>query len=281
MVADAAGAQDPSYGSSSAPGPLLTGRTALVTGGAKGIGAAVARQFAAHGARVIVVDVDGEALESLASENPSVTPVRADATDPATAQRCAAHEVDVLVNNVGDFLRPATPFAEADSDEWAQLGAINLDHAMHMTRALLPGMIARGRGGSIINMTTVEAHRGIPGQVVYSTYKAALRHFTRSLALEVGRSGVRVNAIAPDLIETPQVPYERIVSDEDRGKWPLWAPLGGPGRPEDVAGPALFLASELARYVTGTTLHVDGGSHAAGGWYPRADGKWVNRPLNP
>lgn len=263
------------------PGPLLTGRTALVTGGAKGIGAAVTRLFAEHGAKVVVVDIDGDALSTLERDIPGVRTVEADVTDPSTAVRCADLEVDVLVNNVGDFLRPATRFADASPDEWGPLGAANFEHAMRMTHAVLPGMAARGRGGSIVNMTTVEAHRGIPGQTVYASYKAALRHFTRSLALEVGRDGIRVNAVAPDLIETPQVPYERLVADEDRGKWPLWAPLGGPGRPEDVAGPTLFLASDLARYVTGTTVHVDGGSHAAGGWFARADGKWVNRPLNP
>lgn len=263
------------------PGQLLAGKTALITGGAKGIGAAVIRLFVDHGAHVVAVDIDGAALGALADEVPAAQIVQADATDPATAVRCADFEVDVLVNNVGDFLRPATAFAEADPLEWRGLGAVNLDHAMHMCHALLPGMKARGRGGAIINMTTVEAHRGIPGQTVYATYKAALRHFTRSLALEVGCDGIRVNAIAPDLIETPQVPYEEIVAEEDRGKWPLWAPLGGPGRPADVAGPAVFLASDLARYITGTTLHVDGGSHAAGGWFARADGSWVNRPLNP
>ncbi|WP_200174855.1 SDR family NAD(P)-dependent oxidoreductase [Tomitella cavernea] len=263
------------------PGPLLEGKTALITGAAKGIGAAVTRLFVEHGAQVIAVDIDGAALGALAVEVPSARIVEADATDPATAAQCAGFEVDVLVNNVGHFLRPATPFAEADPDEWARLGVVNFDHALRMTHAVLPGMAARGRGGSIVNMTTVEAHRGIPGQTVYASYKAALRHFTRSLALEVGRDGIRVNAIAPDLIETPQVPYERLVTEGDRDKWPLWAPLGGPGRPDDIAGPALFLASDLARYVTGTTVHVDGGSHAAGGWFARPDGTWVNRPLNP
>ncbi|WP_182358866.1 SDR family NAD(P)-dependent oxidoreductase [Tomitella gaofuii] len=263
------------------PGRLLEGKTALITGAAKGIGAAVARLFAEHGAHVVAVDIDADALGALGEGVPSAALVEADVTDPATAARCAGFEVDVLVNNVGDFLRPATPFADAGPDEWARLGAVNFDHALHMTHALLPGMAARGRGGSIINMTTVEAHRGIPGQTVYASFKAALRHFTRSLALEVGRDGIRVNAVAPDLIETPQVPYGRLVAEAHRDRWPLWAPLGGPGRPEDVAGPALFLASDLSRFVTGTTVHVDGGSHAAGGWFARPDGTWVNRPLDP
>nr|WP_280469146.1 SDR family oxidoreductase [Nocardia cyriacigeorgica] len=114
-----------------------------------------------------------------------------------------------------------------------------------------------------------------------SGYKAALTAFTRSLAAEVGPSGIRVNAIAPDLIESPQVPYDKLVPEADRHLWPTWSPLGGPGRPEDVAGVALFLASELSRFVTGGTVHVDGGTHAAGGWVPRRSGGWTNRPRNP
>ena len=107
---------------------------------------------------------------------------------------------------------------------------------------------------------------------------AALTQFTRSLGVEIGRTGVRVNAIAPDLIESVQVPYRTIVPADDWDKWPGWAPLGGPGQPVDIAGPALFLASDLARYITGTVIHVDGGSHAAGGWFPTEEGGWTNRP---
>lgn len=262
-------------------GPQLAGKTAVVTGGANGIGAAVSRVFAAHGAQVVLVDTDADAANSLAAEHKGIRAVVADATDPAVAQDLADVEPDVLVNNVGDFLRAPVMFADEDPAAWHGMAEINLGHAMRITHAVLPGMIERGRGGSIINMTTVEAHRGIPGHVVYATYKAALRHFTRSLALEVGKHGIRVNAVAPDLIETPQVPYGRIVPEADRRHWPQWAPLGGPGQPADVAGPALFLASDMARYVTGTTVHVDGGSDAAGGWFARPDGSWTNRPVNP
>lgn len=259
------------------PGPLLTGRRAVVTGGSAGIGAAITRALAAHGATVLVVDPGpvpeppGDGVEYLTR----------DVLDPTVDDHVREHRPDVLVNNVGHFVRPPRPFAESDPGFWPELADVNLDHAMRLTHAVLPGMTERC-GGSIINLTTVEAHRAIPGHVVYSTYKAALRHFTHSLGVEVGRHGIRVNAIAPDLIETPQVPYAAIVPDEDRHRWPSWAPLGGPGRPDDIAGAALFLASDLARYVTGTTLHVDGGSHAAGGWFPRDDGEgWTNRPRRP
>ena len=182
------------------PSASLANKCALVTGAAKGIGAAVATLFAENGARVVAVDVDAGALEELAHLE-RIEPVVADVTDPGFPARVVHHEPDVLVNNVGDFLRPPLAFADADPEEWDGLAEINLGHALRLTRALLPGMIERGRGGSIINLTTVEAHRGIPGHVLYSTYKAALRHFTRSLALEVGPHRIRVNNIAPDLIE--------------------------------------------------------------------------------
>lgn len=261
-------------------GPLLGDRTALVTGGARGIGAAIAGLFAAHDARVVIIDTDGAAATELADRVPGVTAVVADVTDPEVAREAATHEVDILVNSVGDFLRPSATFADSPSDEWDGIADVNLGHALRFTHAILPGMIERARGGSIINLTTVEAHRGIPGHVMYSAYKAALRHFTRSLSLEVGRHGIRVNAVAPDLIETPQVPYDQLVAPDDRHRWAQWAPLGGPGTADDVAGPALFLASDLSRYVTGTTVHVDGGSHAAGGWFARAAGGWTNRPTD-
>ncbi|EGD54724.1 short chain dehydrogenase [Gordonia neofelifaecis NRRL B-59395] len=187
---------------------------------------------------------------------------------------------DIAVNNVGHFIRPPTSFVDADPSEWARLHDINFGYALRTTHALLPAMI-RARRGAVINLTSVEAHRAIPGHTVYSAYKAALMQFTRSVAAEVGHYGVRVNAIAPDLIETPQVPYADLVPREHEHMWERWSPLGGPGQPVDVAGAAVFLASDLSRFTTGTTVHVGGGTEVAGGWFRRGDGGWTNRPLNP
>src|SRR5699024_3702248 len=125
-------------------GPLLTGKTAIVTGGAKGIGAAVTRLFAAHGAHVVVVDTDASCAAALAGETAAITTVVADVTDPGVALGLAVHEADILVNNVGDFRRSATAFVDADSSEWDGLHQINLGHALHATHAVLPGMIERG-----------------------------------------------------------------------------------------------------------------------------------------
>jgi NAD(P)-dependent dehydrogenase (short-subunit alcohol dehydrogenase family) len=265
------------------PGPLMTGLTAVVTGGSRGIGGAVTRAFAAHGARVLCVDSDtSEAPQAPPAAPGTIELLALDVTDGEAAGRIAgAVEPDVVVHNVGHFLRPPRRFVDDDAADQARLLEINVDHVWALTRALLPGMVERGRGGSVVTMTTVEAHRAIPGHAIYSGAKAALTAWSRSMALEHGADGIRFNCIAPDLIDTPQVPYDRLVPEEDRWRWRLWAPLGRPGRPEDVAGAAVFLASPLSAFVTGTTVHVDGGSRAAGGWFPRESGGWTNRPRDP
>jgi NAD(P)-dependent dehydrogenase (short-subunit alcohol dehydrogenase family) len=267
------------------PGPLLDGRAAIVTGGAAGIGGAISAAFLAHGASVLAVDNDGGALarlrESVGDAGLATLELDVTADGAAAAIAAAAPEADVLVNNVGHFLRPPADFATEDAAAWDAQRAINLDHVLAVTRAVLPGMIERGRGGSIVNLTTVEAVRGIPGHAVYSACKAAVVAFGRSLALELGVHGIRVNDIAPDVIESPQLPYADWVPESERWRWRTWVPLARPGKPEDVAGAALFLASPLSEFVTGTTIHVDGGTKAAGGWYPRDEGGWTNRPLSP
>lgn len=263
------------------PGALLTGRRAVVTGGAAGIGAAIARAFAAHGADVLVADTEPiGSPEFDPSAGGAITHVVWDVRTAPCPPELVGYRPHVLVNNVGHYLRPPRTFATDTPTMWEELHNINFAHILPLTQALLPGMTER-RDGSIINLTTVEAHRAIPGHAVYSGYKAALTEFTRSLAAEVGPSGIRVNAIAPDLIESVQVPYATLVPEEDQPLWPTWSPLGGPGQPQDVAGVALFLASGLSRFVTGGTIHVDGGTHATGGWVPRHSGGWTNRPRNP
>jgi len=195
------------------------------------------------------------------------------------AQRvCGA--IDILVNNVGDYLA-AKPFLETTEEDWESLYRINLKHVFLCTQAIAPTMIARGAGGSIINLSTVEAFRGIPHCAVYSAFKGGVTQFTKSLALEMAQYRIRVNAVAPDVTQSLQVPYDRWVPVEQRHLIPLWVPLGRFGMPEDIAGAALFLASDLSRFMTGTTVHVDGGTYAAGGWYRTQRGGWTNSPLDP
>ena len=189
--------------------------------------------------------------------------------------------VDVLVNNVGHYLYRAADFVDTAPDEWNALYRVNLEHVFICCRAFVPGMIERARGGSVINLSTVEAFRGKPQSAVYAAFKGGVTQFTKSLALELGAHGIRVNAIAPDLTQSVQVPYDRWVPEGQQHLIPTWVPLGRFGMPDDIAGVALFLASELSAFVTGTTVHADGGSYAAGGWFRTERGGWTNRPLAP
>jgi NAD(P)-dependent dehydrogenase (short-subunit alcohol dehydrogenase family) len=263
------------------PGPLLTGKRAVVTGGGGGIGRGIAELFTAHGASVVVAEVDGARSESIRGVVDVVVECDVTTPDGVRALVDAAGDVDVLVNNVGHFLFGRHDFADSTEDEWARLHEVNFLHVLRCTRAFLPGMLARGRGGSIVSLSTVEAFRGVPQHAVYSAYKAAISAFTRSLALEVGNAGVRVNAIAPDLTESVQLPFTRWVPPEQERLIPTWVPVGRFGTAEDLAGVALFLASDLSAFVTGTTVHADGGSLAAGGWFRTERGGWTNRPLAP
>jgi 2-hydroxycyclohexanecarboxyl-CoA dehydrogenase len=269
---------------------LLTDKVAVVTGGGGGIGRGISEAFATHGAVVIVADVDEQrAIDTVAAikdrggdASPEVVDVRErDQVDGLARRTLEQHgRVDVLVNNVGHYLYRGLRFLETDEEHWDALYAVNLRHMFLCTKAFAPSMVERG-SGSIVNVSTVEAFRGIPNQVVYSAFKAGVTQFTKSLALDLGNDGVRVNAIAPDLTETIQVPYSRWVKPEQEALIPTWVPVGRFGTPDDIAGCALFLASDLSAFVTGTTVHADGGSLAAGGWFRTKRGGWTNRPLDP
>jgi NAD(P)-dependent dehydrogenase (short-subunit alcohol dehydrogenase family) len=265
---------------------LLEDRTAVVTGGAGGIGGAISQRFAAEGAEVIVVDVDEDrtmaTVRAITDAGGRASGVLADVVSPegvAAVVDEAGDRVDVLVNNVGHYLFGRHDFVDSTEDEWQALHDVNLLHVLRCTHALLPGMLERPGGASIINLSSIEAHRGIPQHAVYAAYKAALEGFTRSLALEVGDRGVRVNAIAPDLTESLQVRYSEWIPPEQQSLLPTWVPLARFGTGDDIAGVALFLASDLSAFVTGTTVHADGGSRVAGGWFRTRDGGWTNRPI--
>jgi NAD(P)-dependent dehydrogenase (short-subunit alcohol dehydrogenase family) len=267
----------------------LTGQLAVVTGGALGIGGGISRRLAAAGAHVVLADVDAEAAEAtrhdIAEAGGSCTLVVGDIREPetvsrivGTARNVADSCVDILVNNVGDFRPASRTFVHSTEEHWQELYELNLLHVLRMCHALLPAMIERSRG-AIINNATVEAFRGIPYAAVYAAFNAGVVAFTRSLAVDVAQHGIRVNAIAPDLADTPQTPAELMLRGRDPDLIRTWIPVGRFGRPDDYAAVVEFLASDDARFVTGQTIPVDGGTLAASGWYARADRKgWTNMP---
>lgn len=272
---------------------LLDGRIALVTGGAGGIGEGISRALAAHGAQVAVADVDAERSEEVAGairdDGGDALAITADVLADGAATEIVARTVghfgglDVLVNNVGHYLHGGRPFHETTEEQWEALHDVNLRHVLRVSHAAIPALIERGPGGSIINLTTVEATRGIPRQTVYGAYKAAVAHFTRCLALDLSEHGIRVNAIAPDVTQSRQLPYDRWLTEDDAERIPHWVPLGRLGDAADGGGVAVFLASELSAFVTGASIPVDGGTGVAGGWYRTDHGRagWTNRPLDP
>ncbi len=267
---------------------MLEGSTAVVTGAGAGIGRAVAESLAAHGASVAVVDSvpqrSAEVARAIEERGGRALDAPADVREREDVDRLRERVLaelgapDILVNNVGHYLS-AGRFVDSRPEDWDALYRVNLDHVLTCTHALLPAMIDADRGGSIVNVTTIEAFRGIPGCAVYSAFKSAITGFTRSLALELGPEGIRVNAVAPETTETEQVQPSRWIPAEHRDREPYWIPAGRFGRPDDIAGSVLFLASKLSAWVTGTTVHVDGGALAAGGFYRVPGGGWTNTPI--
>jgi NAD(P)-dependent dehydrogenase (short-subunit alcohol dehydrogenase family) len=272
-------------------GAVLQGLVAIVTGGGAGIGGGISRALAMAGARVLLVDSN----EQYARETEHVI-----IEDGGQAQVCVCDitekssivllkkavasfsngRVDILVNNVGDY-HSAGLFCETDEENWEKLYNINLLHVFRCTHAFLPGMIEQS-SGSIINLSSVEAYRGIPGNVVYAAFKGAVSQFTRSLAIEVGSQGVRVNAIAPDVTQSPQLPYDQWVPEEQQRMIPSWVPVGRFGTAEDHGNVAVFLASNQSSFITGHTIPVDGGTLASSGWFKKeGEMSWTNRPEKP
>jgi NAD(P)-dependent dehydrogenase (short-subunit alcohol dehydrogenase family) len=250
----------------------LEGRVAVVTGAARGIGAATALGLAAFGADVAVCDRDGGDLAHVAAtirEQGRRMVIREMDVRDAEAVSSFAKEVgetwgrvDVLVNNAGGGF--VAPFMEISPKGQRALVDENFTSVTHFVRAFVPLMLM---GGSIVNVTSVEAFRAAPGFSIYAAMKAAVEQLTRTLALELAPR-IRVNCVAPDAIVTPgdSELATRVGGTGDYG-WKI--PLGL-GTPDDCAAAIVFLASDLARFITGTTIHVDGGSNAASGWRRRS-----------
>lgn len=243
--------------------PLLENRTAVVTGGAQGLGRAIAERFVAEGARVVIGDVDLDAAQAaaVALGEETAYAVRCDVTseDEVAALVAAATErfggLDVMVNNAG-VLRDAT-MRKMSLDDFRLVIDTHVQGTWLGTRAAAAVMREAG-GGSIVNMSSISGKVGNLGQTNYSAAKAGIVGLTKAAAKEVAHAGVRVNAIQPGLIRTPMIEGMREEILEQRLKD---IPMGRFGEPSEVASVALFLASDLASYLTGTVLEVTGGRH--------------------
>lgn len=272
---------------------LLTDQVAVVTGGGGGLGRAIALAFAAMGADIVIADIVPERCEETAErvreQGRQALPVPVDVSD--TDQVRALMEqvrerfgrLDILVNNAGGV--SPKPFLKQSERSWRRHIDLNFVSMLTATSAAAPMMIEGGRGGSIINVASIEASRAAPNYAVYAACKAGMLNFTRSLSLELADHGIRVNALAPDYIVTPGL-RGNITGPVDPATWikPTPAqeaatakriPLGRPGVDSECGRAAVFLASKMSDYITGTTLPIDGGAWASSGWLRNRDGQWT------
>lgn len=247
-------------------GARLQGKVALVTGASQGIGRAVARLFAAEGARVILNDLapspQSEALLAELGEDSALF-AAADVADEAAVRAMAEQgaarfgPIDVLVNNAGMNVF-AEPLAMTAA-QWQRCFAVDLEGALHCSRAVLPGMLAGG-GGSIVNIASVHGHRIVPDAFPYPVAKHALIGLTKALGIQYAARNVRVNSISPGLILSERVvEWLASVSPEEAARQVELLPCKRIGTPEEVAYTALFLASDEARFINATDILVDGG----------------------
>ncbi|MCU1458321.1 MAG: short-chain dehydrogenase/reductase [Actinomycetia bacterium] len=251
---------------------LLTDRVAVVTGAAAGIGRAVALAYARFGADLAISDRDAANLGAVAGECEALgRKVVIGELDVRDGDAVRAHvdevrdslgHVDILVNNAGGGF--FADFLAVNDKGQDSLMRENFTSVTNFIRACVPLMPETG--GSIINITSIEAHRAGPGFAVYSAMKAGQHSLAKSLALELGPKLIRVNCIAPDVIPTPGIGQDM----------PVKTPLPRQGDVDDIAAAAVFLASDaLSGFITGTTIHVDGGNLAAGGWHRLEDGSYT------
>jgi NAD(P)-dependent dehydrogenase (short-subunit alcohol dehydrogenase family) len=252
----------------------LAGRVAIVTGGARGIGQAIARRFVAEGASVVVADIDGDVAAQTARELGPAGAAIGHALDITVAEQAAATvalaeercgRLDILVNNAA--ILDASPFDQLTPARFAEVLRVNLEGALLCTMAAVPAL-ARAGGGRILNIASIMGLAGSRDSIPYSTAKGGLVNLTRCLACDLAERNITVNAIAPGFIDTRMA----VLADGGHEHETEWFKdiylkygrilLGRAGKPDDIAGPAFFLCSDDSRYVTGQVLLVDGGVSA-------------------
>jgi 3-oxoacyl-[acyl-carrier protein] reductase len=246
--------------------PLLTGRVAFVTGAGSGIGRAIARRFAEEGADIAAVDLNetaaAETADGVRALGRRAEAVRADVAVPSEVEaaaertRAALGRIDILVNNAG-LTRDVT-IRKMTDDDWDRVIDVHLKGTFLCTRAVAARIRDGGRGGAIVNMSSISGKIGNFGQANYAAAKAGIVALTKVTAREYARYGIRANAIQPGLIDTPMI---RAMGDELLKARIGDTPLGRIGRPEEIANVALFLASDLASFVTGAVIEVTGGRY--------------------
>jgi NAD(P)-dependent dehydrogenase (short-subunit alcohol dehydrogenase family) len=249
---------------------LLKGHIAVVTGAGSGIGRAIALGYAGEGAHVVALDVNAEAAaataQAIKGASGEAQSIKLDVSDREACRKVAAQiasdigQVSILVNNAGINRRNAfTADPEAVVKDWQDIMAINLNGVFNVTHAFLAQL--RATRGRVVNIGSIQSfvHVRTPNSAAYTTSKHGVLGFTRALAAELGKEGVRVNAIGPGLIETPLNEKVRASNPELVRIFLEHTPLGRAGKPEDIVGPAIFLASDLSAYVTGSITMVDGG----------------------
>ena len=275
----------------------LAGKVAIVAGAAGGLGRASALDLAGAGVSLALADIDGDALRATAAQarglGVDVLEAVLDVRDPDALaglfDACADSydRLDILVNVVGGTFR--SPFTDVSAKGRDALVRTNFTWVADAVQRAALRMTESGRGGSIVTITSIEAHRAAPGYAVYAAMKAAVTHLTRTLAVELGAAGIRVNCVAPDFVPTAGLAAvagragsagQRAAAagdGTDPGDW-LTIPLRRKGEVADVGNCVLFLASDLSSYITGTTLHPDGGALAMSGWMAWPDDGFTARP---
>ncbi len=279
------------------PNMSLANKVAIITGGGAGIGRAIALAYASVGASVVIADKITQRGDEVVSH---IRQQRSDGKTQALAIPCdvtdseqihcmveKAHSefgrIDILVNNAGGVAPKA--FKDQSENAWRRIIDLNLLSMLNATSAVIPHMIAGTQGGSILNVSSIEGSRAAPNFAVYGACKAGMLNFTRSMALELSEYGIRVNAIAPDYTVTPGT-RGNIKGPVDPASW--WQPsaehikatakripLGRPGIDTECGNVAVFLASAMSDYVTGSVIPVDGGTWASGGWLRNNAGDWT------
>ena len=247
---------------------LLTGRVAAVTGGGEGIGRGIAAGLAAFGAKVAIWERNAETCAAAADSIGAlgiVTDVRDSEQVDAALERTANElgTVSILVNNAGGVF--SSPLLETTENGWDALYRSNLRHVLLCTQRVSLRLVKAGLPGSVINVTSIEGVRAAPGYAAYAAAKAGVINYTKTAALELATQGIRVNALAPDLTVTEGL--LRVAPDGLPASAGHMIPMERPGHVDEMASAAVFLASDMSSYITGQTIHVDGGTHAAGGWY--------------